>query len=108
MGWVTCLALGLVIPLIGELRVRWIQIAASTIAKYSYGIYLSHAIVLWVSLVVLKEAPVALQIGVLMAGSVILPVLCYHMIEAPMIKVGARITRSVTETSLPLKRSAAA
>jgi peptidoglycan/LPS O-acetylase OafA/YrhL len=108
MGWVACLALGLVLPAIRELRAGWIQIAVSTIAKYSYGIYMSHGIALWLSLVVLKGEPLVVRIGMLMAGSVILPLLCYHLVEGPMMRMGGRIARSVSETPQPVERSAAA
>jgi peptidoglycan/LPS O-acetylase OafA/YrhL len=103
-GWIACLTLGWTAPLIGELRIRWLQRAASTIAKYSYGIYLSHAIVLWLAFVALKEAPLALQIGVWLVGSVGLPVLCYRVVEDPMIAVGVRITRSMTRRSKAVER----
>jgi peptidoglycan/LPS O-acetylase OafA/YrhL len=103
-GWITCLTLGWTVPLIGELPIRWLQNAASTIAKYSYGIYLSHAIVLWLSFVALKEAPLALQIVIWLIGSVGLPVLFYHVVEDPMIAAGVRITRKMTRTSKPVER----
>jgi peptidoglycan/LPS O-acetylase OafA/YrhL len=103
-GWIACLLLGWSVPLFREVQIRWLQTAASTVAKYSYGIYLSHALVLWLSFVVLKKAPFALQIGVWLVGSGALPVLLYHCIEDPMIKAGVKVTRSMTRASMPAEK----
>ncbi len=46
--WVFCLALGLAIPHFQEIRFRPLSAAAHVVAKYSYGIYLSHvAVISW-------------------------------------------------------------
>ena len=44
--WAFCLALGLTIPWFGEMRWRGLTWPAKVIAKYSYGIYLSHVIII--------------------------------------------------------------
>jgi peptidoglycan/LPS O-acetylase OafA/YrhL len=106
-GWIICLVLGWTAPLFNEVPIPWLQRAASTVAKYSYGIYLTHVIVLWVSFVALKATPLALQIGVWLVGSVGFPVLLYHVVENPMIAAGVRITRSMARTSKPVERGEA-
>ena len=46
--WAFCLALGATIPWFQEIRFPPIQLVAHIVAKYSYGIYLSHiAVVMW-------------------------------------------------------------
>jgi peptidoglycan/LPS O-acetylase OafA/YrhL len=67
------------------------------IAKYSYGIYLTHVAAIWVAFVALRAMPLAvrwLTFVVLAAG---LPLIAYHMIERPMIGLGIRISERFRE-----------
>ena len=107
-GWIACFLLGWSAPLFQEVPARWLQTAASIVARYSYGIYLSHAIVLWLCFVVLRQTPPAVRMGLWLIGSAAAPVLLYHCIEAPMIKAGARLARAVTPVSKPAGECAAA
>jgi len=46
--WLFCLGLGLTIPWFQEIRFPPLRVAAHFVAKYSYGIYLSHvAVIMW-------------------------------------------------------------
>src|SRR5256885_1950961 len=38
-SWAVCLAVGLMIPVVRELRTNWLTRSAAIVAKYSYGIY---------------------------------------------------------------------
>jgi peptidoglycan/LPS O-acetylase OafA/YrhL len=61
------------------------------IAKYSYGIYLSHLPILWFAFEGLSGKSVALR-TILCVGMLIgIPVLLYHTIEEPFIRWGARL-----------------
>jgi peptidoglycan/LPS O-acetylase OafA/YrhL len=90
-GWPFCLFLGCLIPLIAELPVSWMTRAAAQVAKYSYGVYLSHVLLLWVSTVVLYDAPALVRWSVFAALLVVVPVAAYHLIEAPAIRLGVRL-----------------
>ncbi|MCX6595736.1 MAG: acyltransferase [Acidobacteria bacterium] len=92
-GWVACLLLGAALPHIQEVQQPWIKTAAAWIAKYSYGIYLSHLIVLWTAFVVLEAWPLWGQILVCVSLSVALPMAMFHWIEQPMMAVGAQLAR---------------
>jgi peptidoglycan/LPS O-acetylase OafA/YrhL len=92
-GWVVCLLLGWAAPRIRELPDGWVQRASAVVAKYSYGIYLSHGVVLWAAFVALKGAPLAVRIAVWAIGTAGLPVVCFHAIENPMVELGVRITK---------------
>ena len=62
------------------------------IARYSYGIYLLHLVAIRAGLFALRNAPLPLQIGttlVLLAG---LPVATYHLLEAPLVEFGRRMS----------------
>jgi peptidoglycan/LPS O-acetylase OafA/YrhL len=85
--WAFCLALGVLIPYFRELTWRPLTKTAAVIAKYSYGIYLSHSTVFAFALTF--ENPWLRW--PLMAGLVVLvPVLLFHLVEDPMIQIGKR------------------
>jgi peptidoglycan/LPS O-acetylase OafA/YrhL len=90
-GWVLCLLLGLMIPFFGEIQFHWLRWISNRIATYSYGIYLSHQFCLWIAFGPLASHTPALRICVLVGMLVALPVLLYHGIEKPMIKIGVRL-----------------
>jgi peptidoglycan/LPS O-acetylase OafA/YrhL len=90
-GWMACLLLGLGLPLFHQIRAPWLIAASHTIAKYSYGVYLMHPFALVIGLYLLRGHSLGVR---LLAGAVplvVLPVLAYHFIEYPMIRVGARL-----------------
>jgi peptidoglycan/LPS O-acetylase OafA/YrhL len=94
-GWVGCLLLGLAVGRFRQVDVRWIRAVAAWIARYSYGIYLAHLPVFWVAFVLLRGVPLAAQIGVCAALSVLLPVALYHWLEAPMVARGASLAARI-------------
>ncbi|HPV81858.1 MAG TPA: acyltransferase [Nitrospira sp.] len=102
--WVLCLMIGLTAPFFAELNRPLLNKGTELIARYSYGIYLTHLHAQWVALVVLKDQPAAVRYSVLIALSIGLPVALYHMVEAPMIRLGARLAASLSTTSSPVIR----
>ena len=88
-----CLVIGLAVPLFADLEQPVLRKASAWIARYSYGIYLTHLYALWTAFVVLKEYPVGVRYSVLVALSVGLPITLYHLVEAPMIRVGGRLAK---------------
>ena len=82
-----CLALGLIIPLFADLHCRWIVSPSKQIAKYSYGIYLSHPLAMAVAL----KFTGLTRWATLSLLAVFLPVLAYHLIEEPLIRLGKRV-----------------
>lgn len=109
-GWVLCLLLGLMIPHFREIKLSWLRWISNRIATYSYGIYLSHQFSLWIAFGPLASRSLALRIPVLVAMLVLLPILLYHAIEKPMIKVGVQLATRVSSppaalasASVPLK-----
>lgn len=96
--WVLCLVLGLIIPQCRELTSRSIAKAAKTVAKYSYGIYLTHMMAIGFTLSGLFPGPWFVQwtaFFVMLAG---LSLMAYRFIEAPGIRLGAWLTRQETLT----------
>jgi peptidoglycan/LPS O-acetylase OafA/YrhL len=72
-----------------------VRVVAAWVARYSYGIYLSHVVIFWIVLVVLRNSPLLVKIGVCAVLSVVVPVVLYHTIEKPMINVGVRVANSM-------------
>jgi len=91
LGWWPCLALGAMIPLVEQMRDSLATKFAHQVAKYSYGIYLTHVPILWVWLRAIPDLPTAVRwLGV--AGSlVVVPVVLYRAIEHPMTNLGRRL-----------------
>jgi peptidoglycan/LPS O-acetylase OafA/YrhL len=86
--WAFCLALGLAIPWFQEITWFPVRAAAHTVAKYSYGIYLSHmAIVAWCFALPLSTP---LKWAIFVPLAVIVPVAMYRWIEHPLIVAGQK------------------
>ncbi len=107
MAWALCLVLGLLIPLFHEIQNQTIRAASNRIATYSYGIYISHQFCIWVSLGLLAANPLWLRVAVLSSTLVVTPVLLYHGIEKPMIKLGMRLSIRYRQQDTQTLRAAA-
>jgi peptidoglycan/LPS O-acetylase OafA/YrhL len=94
-AWSACLVLGLVIPLFEQGRNAIVNRCAETIAKYSYGIYLSHSVLLLWATLTWKILPLYLFAVALSSWG------CYRAIEHPLIQVGKRITTRKQKCQLP-------
>ncbi len=70
-------------------RNRSVNRATHYIAKYWYGLYLGQVPVLWVVFVQLRDSSAVLKWLLFLILIVLVPVLSYHLIEEPFIKVGA-------------------
>jgi peptidoglycan/LPS O-acetylase OafA/YrhL len=90
-AWIMCLVIGLAAPLFADLKFSPLRKTSAWVARYSYGIYLTHMYALWAALIVLKNQPLWVRCGVLAVLSAGLPVLFYKFLESPMMKLGARL-----------------
>lgn len=91
LRWVFCISLGSVIPMFHSLGNTIFTRIAAIVAKYSYGIYLSHILVMTLAFRFLRASSPVLQWGVLAILTTALPVLAFHFVEAPMIALGRRV-----------------
>jgi len=83
--------LGLSIPLFREISLPSLRRVSFWIAKYSYGEYLCHVTCIWFAFEYLGRFPLAVQwstFALLITG---IPVLAFHTIEAPMMRIGSRL-----------------
>jgi peptidoglycan/LPS O-acetylase OafA/YrhL len=92
--WTTCLFLGLAVPFFSRISASWLVAASHFIAKYSYGIYLTHFFCIWFTFERLRNLPALVKIPLFVALAVGLPVLFYHLLEEPMIRAGKHVART--------------
>lgn len=90
MGWICCLLIGLAIPEFREMTSAGMKIVCHRIARYSYGIYLTHLICLWLAFDKLSALPMAGRWLVFTLSLGVIPVALYHTIEKPMIALGSQ------------------
>lgn len=87
------LAMALLFPFCREVPLRWLRAAAHAIAKYSYGIYLSHLPIMWLAFIRLRSLPAAARWIIFAALAIATPVIAYHLLEKPMIDFGAALAK---------------
>lgn len=92
---VTCLVLGLGIPVFQEVRSRWVSCAAHQIAKYSYGIYLLHIPCLALVFRHLPALPLPLTVGAFLALTGVASAFTYHWVEHPLIQLGRSVAARI-------------
>jgi peptidoglycan/LPS O-acetylase OafA/YrhL len=90
-GWLPCLLLGLGYTFFKEIQSPTVKHVAEVIAKYSYGIYVSHLPLIWLSFRVLTGLAQWQQWVFFVLTASITPILLYYFVEQPMIRLGSRI-----------------
>lgn len=98
-GMPACLILGVLLPRFRELPGK-LSVVCKIIARYSYGIYLLHWIAIWFAFVALRSEPRLVQWAVFATGFVLGPLLAYHAVEEPMIKLGNRLVGYIHKSRL--------
>lgn len=94
-GCVATLLLGVALPHFKEISSPAIRTACRIVARYSYGIYLTHIICIWLAFQACAHLPVGIRIVVFLTTVISFPVISYHAIEAPMIKAGTTLIASL-------------
>ncbi len=112
-GWIA-FAIGIVfchvLPMCRDISAAFITRPAAFIAKYSYGIYLVHAPLLWLVFFRLPAIPLYVRIPLFLALVMLASIALYHALEAPLIRFGARVSapRAHSSAASELARSATA
>jgi len=85
-AWFACLTLGFLVPLTRQIQNRRVNWVAFHIAKYSFGIYLGHSLLLrWIPM-----SWAVLPVYLICVAAV--SVASFHFVEEPMIRFGQRLT----------------
>jgi peptidoglycan/LPS O-acetylase OafA/YrhL len=90
-SWPMCLALGLGLPFFHQIRFAPVARVSHEIAKYSYGIYLGHPFAIVLGFYLLRGHALWMQLGVTIVAIAVLSVAAYHLLEKPMINLGAKL-----------------
>jgi peptidoglycan/LPS O-acetylase OafA/YrhL len=109
VGWVErALGIGfcLLLPHFQEITSTVLRRTAHLIAKYSYGIYLSHVSIMWFAFRYLKALPFAVQFAIFSVLMIVIPLVLYHAVEEPFIRLGSRLAKSMVKK--PVAAAAAA
>src|SRR5262249_35960785 len=93
MSWSACLLIGILIPQFCDMTNPAFHAICHTIAKYSYGVYLTHFILIWWGFQDLPVVARPLQWFLFLVTSVVIPVFLYHVVEEPMIRLGSRLAK---------------
>ena len=88
LGWWPCLFLGALIPLVAERPNSTATDFAHQVAKYSYGLYLTHVPILWLWLRAIPNLPMAARWTGVALSLVLVPIVLYRAIEHPMTNLG--------------------
>jgi peptidoglycan/LPS O-acetylase OafA/YrhL len=88
--WGICLLIGASIPLFRELPKGLVSRASFVIARYSYGIYLSHGSLLWLCFGY-PQVSSARRWSFYCALVMVVPITLYHLVEKPAIELGRRL-----------------
>jgi peptidoglycan/LPS O-acetylase OafA/YrhL len=92
--WICCLVIGLVVAQCAESTHQFFNRLTHRIAKYSYGLYLGQIPILWLVFVKLNDLRPSLQWPLFIFLIIAVPIASYHLIEHPLIRIGARISSS--------------
>jgi peptidoglycan/LPS O-acetylase OafA/YrhL len=91
LAFVACLVLGLSIPHFRPIESGLVGVTAKTVARYSYGIYLTHMPCIFVSFVLMASSPIIVRAGVFLLSLAGSSAVFYHALESPMLDYGARL-----------------
>ena len=94
-GWAFCLVLGLLLPFFRQLQTPWLTRPAHELAKYSFGIYLSHPFALVLGFYLLAGHSLAVQLSVEFLAIAVFSIAGYHLVEHPFIRLGSRLAGRV-------------
>jgi peptidoglycan/LPS O-acetylase OafA/YrhL len=90
-GWIACLVLGLALARFRQISFAPLVRLVHEMAKYSYSTYLGHWFALGISFHLLSLSSFPQQVGLTLALTALFSVLGYHLIESPMIRLGASV-----------------
>jgi peptidoglycan/LPS O-acetylase OafA/YrhL len=86
-----CALIGLLIPRFEQIKSKALTAVSHYVAKYSYGIYLSHFAAIYLAFDLGSHLAMAVQIMIFITLLAGMPIFLYHAIEEPMINLGKNL-----------------
>ena len=99
-SWILTLGVALLYANVEEAADSPFQKIFHWIAEHSYGIYLSHIVVIWFVFDAMAGSPVWARGSVLVSASIAIPALLYRYIERPLILAGGHISQRILHPRL--------
>ena len=90
--YLTCLILGVAIPLFLPTANAWLKVSSGLTARYSYGIYLVHFACVWFAFQKLGSLPMGLKLVIFAVMVSSVSVALFHAVEDPCIKLGKKLS----------------
>ena len=87
------------IPRFAQLQQPSVVAISNRVARYSYGIYLTHFICIWFAFQALGNLPTGARWLVFIASMSLIPIALHHTLEAPMIRLGQRVASCLLDRS---------
>jgi peptidoglycan/LPS O-acetylase OafA/YrhL len=103
--WLLCLSTGIVISLCREITFRPLVAGAATVARYSYGIYLTHITAMGLTL--MGDGAWYWRVMAFAALQAALAITAYRLIEAPGMRYGAKLAQRMTNARTAANTGAA-
>jgi peptidoglycan/LPS O-acetylase OafA/YrhL len=98
VSWPLSLVLGLSLPYFHQVRSAPLVRLFHEVAKYSYGIYLTHYFALGLTFRYLSLHSQGMQIAVTLSATAVFSIVGYHLVEHPLIRLGARLAAYAERT----------
>lgn len=95
--WAAGVIFSVTLPYFRDMTNPVCRLTAHIIAKYSYGIYLSHVPILWLAFQKLAGLPLYARVMIFVSLIVAVPAMLYHSIEEPFIRMGSRISERIAQ-----------
>lgn len=92
-AWMLCLLIGAALPYFRQSNSVPVNRGSQVIAQYSYGAYMGHVPIMWFSFERLSNQPGVIQAAVFVVLMIAVPVIAYHLLEAPLIRLGKHLSR---------------
>ena len=106
-SWIMGLAVGVIVASFQDTTSSVVRKGGAIVAKYSYGIYLTHLIALWIAFVKIGPASFPVRVLVGLGLTAVFSAVAYHAVEAPGIRLGAWIANRLLDRPLIAAPSAA-
>jgi peptidoglycan/LPS O-acetylase OafA/YrhL len=97
--WIACLGIASVLPLFAEVASPTLRAIFKNIAKYSYGVYLSHYAAIQISLRITHNTAAHLALSILLTA--FFSVAAFHALEQPFINYGKSLAARLSTSAKP-------